>query len=450
MRIETALARATLTRVERRDPYRVYHPMTRRQLAALVPSMRWEAYFAAMGVPPPRSLNVREPAFMLEVEARLQQEGLDAWRTYLRWQLGNARAPYLSRDFQRASFEFYSAFLNGVKEERPRWKKCVSWVDRDLGEALGEAYVARFFKPEVKDGVGDMVKRIQAAMAARLREIPWMAEPTRRAALEKLGTMKNKIGYPARWRDYRALRITRGDFSGNVARGLRFETARQLGKIGRPVDRDEWQMTPPTVNAYYDAQLNDMNFPAGVLQPPLYDPRLDAAPGYGNTGSTVAHELTHGFDDEGRQFDARGNLRDWWTAADAAEFQRRTACVADQYAQYTVVDDIKINSRLTLGEDVADLGGTRLAWTAWKDATRGKALEVRDALTPEQRFFVGFAQWACENATDEAKRAHAVVDPHSPTVWRVNGVVANLPEFREAFACRAGQPMARENRCEVW
>jgi endothelin-converting enzyme/putative endopeptidase len=262
--------------------------------------------------------------------------------------------------------------------------------------------------------------------------------------------MRNKIGYPARWRDYGKLAMVRGDFAGDVARAVRFETARQLGKVGKPVDRDEWDMTPPTVNAYYNARMNDMNFPAGVLLPPLYDPRIDAAPGYGDTGGTIGHELTHGFDDEGRQYDGRGNLRDWWTPEDARAFEKQASCIVEQYAQYPIVDDVKINSRLTLGEDVADLGGLVLAYIAWEDATRGQQLEPRDGLTPPQRFFVGYAQWACENQRDEALRVRAVTNPHSPGVWRVNGLVANMPEFREAFGCKVGQPMARENACRVW
>jgi endothelin-converting enzyme/putative endopeptidase len=451
LRMETSLARATLTRVERRDPYRVTHRMTPAQVQALVPGLSWSALFAATGTPGRmKTLNVTEPAFLLELEARLEQEGLDAWRTYLRFHLVDERAPYLSRPFARTHFEFQEAFLNGVAEERPRWKKCVAWVDRDLGEALGQVFVEKVFPAKVKGEVTDMVQRIQRGMERRIRESPWMGEATKKAALEKLAAMRNKIGYPVRWRDYSRLAIQRADFSGNVARSAHFETARQLAKIGRPLDRDEWQMTPPTVNAYYDPQMNDMNFPAGVLLPPLFDPRLDLAPAYGNTGGTIGHELTHGFDDEGRQYDAHGNLRDWWTPEDGRAFQKQAACIVDQYAQYTVVDDVKINSRLTQGEDIADLGGLIVAWLAWKDATAGKELPSADGLTPEQRFFVGFAQSNCENVRPERQRLLAATDPHSPGRWRVNGVVANMPEFREAFACRAGQPGARENVCRVW
>jgi endothelin-converting enzyme/putative endopeptidase len=277
-----------------------------------------------------------------------------------------------------------------------------------------------------------------------------MGAKTKQAALTKLHTLVNKIGYPETWRDYSALEVRRGDFFGNVERAQAFEARRQLAKVGKPVDRAEWGMTPPTVNAYYNAQLNDMNFPAGILQPPLFDPTMDDAPNYGNTGATIGHELTHGFDDEGRQFDAQGNLRDWWTKKDAAEFNRRTACVVQQYSGYTVVDDVKINGRLTLGEDVADLGGTVLAYEAWKAVTANQKLEPRDGFTPDQRFFIGMAQWACSNERPETLRLLALTDPHSPNVHRVNGVVANLPEFARAFSCKPGQPMVREKPCKVW
>jgi endothelin-converting enzyme/putative endopeptidase len=304
----------------------------------------------------------------------------------------------------------------------------------------------------VKADAETLVRRVQQAMSARIDALDWMSPGTRKAAHEKLAAMRNKIGYPERWRDYSSVAVKRDDFAGNVARATTFETRRQLAKIGRPVDRGEWGMTPPSVNAYYNPSMNDMNFPAGVLLPPLWDPRIDLAPGYGNTGGTVGHELIHGFDDEGRQFDARGNLRDWWTEADAREFEKRAACVADQYARYPVVDDVKINSRLTLGEDIADLAGILLAWDAWKLATAGQALEPRDGLTPEQRFFVGNAQWACANVRPEDQRVRAVTDPHSPPEWRVNGLVPNVPEFAKAFSCRPGQPMAKPGKdvCRIW
>jgi endothelin-converting enzyme/putative endopeptidase len=279
-----------------------------------------------------------------------------------------------------------------------------------------------------------------------------MSAETKKRAMEKLGAIVNKVGYPDTWRDYSKVVVARGDFMGNIRRATVFESKRTLGKIGKPVDRTEWGMTPPTVNAYYDAQMNDINFPAGVLQPPLYDAKMDDAPNYGNTGSTIGHELTHGFDDEGRQFDAQGNLKDWWTKGDAAAFEERLKCVQDQYAEYVVVDDIRIQSKLTSGEDVADLGGTLIAYLAWQKAVAaaGRKLDPIDGFTPEQRFFIGFGQWACENARPEDQRVSAATDPHSPGKYRINGIVANLPEFAHAFSCKASQPMVREKICKIW
>jgi len=295
-----------------------------------------------------------------------------------------------------------------------------------------------------------MTKEIEAAMENEIKELPWMGEATKKKALDKLHGMLNKIGYPEKWRDYSSVKISGDDFFGNVEHASAFEFRRELAKIGKPVDHNEWQMTPPTINAYYDAQMNDINFPAGVLQPPLFDPKLDDAPNYGNTGATIGHELTHGFDDEGRQFDAKGDLKDWWTKEDATEFEKRAKCVSDQYSQYTVVDDIKINGKLTLGEDVADLGGTFLAYVAWKNATKGQDLKSMEGFTPDQRFFIGMAQWACGDERPESKRANAITNPHSPLEYRINGVVSNMPEFGKAFSCRLGEPMVRETPCKVW
>jgi endothelin-converting enzyme/putative endopeptidase len=349
-----------------------------------------------------------------------------------------------------ANFEFYSKYLRGVPEQQPRWRRCVRWTDRDLGEVLGQVFVARTFTPETKARTVAMTKEIELAMENDLKQLPWMGDETRKRALEKLHSIVNKIGYPDKWRDYGALTISATDFGGNVLRSSQFEDRRQLAKIGKPLDRTEWGMTPPTVNAYYNPQMNDINFPAGVLQPPLFDSKLDESPNYGNTGSTIGHELTHGFDDEGRQFDAEGNLKDWWTAKDGAEFDRRAKCISDQYSGYIAVDDIHINGKLTLGEDVADLGGTMLAYYAWKHATEGTPQPTLDGLTPDQRYFVGMAQWACGEVRPEMKRERALTDPHSPLEYRVNGVVSNMPEFAHAYGCKAGQSMVRENACRVW
>ena len=450
MAIETTLAKASLTRVDRRDPYKLFHKLDRAQLRALTPAFAWDAYLREQGLDGVKLANVTEPDFYEALDGLIASESLDAWKTYLRWHVVHARAPYLSKAFVDADFDFYRRTLRGVNEQQPRWKRCVQWVDRDLGEALGQVFVAKTFSPETKAKTVEMTSLVEQAMADEVRELPWMSETTKKRALEKLGKVVNKVGYPDAWRDYSALSISRGDFLGNVTRSTVFESKRQLAKIGKPVDRGEWGMTPPTVNAYYNPQMNDINFPAGVLQPPLYDPRLDDAPSYGNTGSTIGHELTHGFDDEGRQFDAQGNLKDWWTKEDAASFSERLQCVRDQYARYVVVDDIKINSELTSGEDVADLGGTLLAYLAWKKAVAGQKLEPRDGFTPEQRFFIGFAQWACENDRPENLRLRAAVDPHSPGKYRINGIVSNLAEFGQAFACKAGEPMVRDTMCKVW
>ena len=326
----------------------------------------------------------------------------------------------------------------------------MGWVDRQLGEALGQEFVKRAFSDDMKKRTMEMTKLIEQAMQDDLEQLTWMSPETKKQALEKLHSVVNKVGYPDKWRDYSSVTIKPDDFLGNVQRAATFESHRQLGKIGKPLDRGEWGMTPPTVNAYYNPQMNDINFPAGVLEPPLYDIKIDDAPNYGNTGSTIGHELTHGFDDEGRQFDAKGNLRDWWTKEDGEQFEKRAQCVVDQYAQYIIVDDIKINSKLTEGEDVADLGGTILAYVAWKAATKSQTLENREGFTPDQRFFIGLAQWACENERDENLRVNAVTNPHSPGKYRINGVVINMPEFQQAFSCKAGQPMVRENRCRVW
>jgi putative endopeptidase len=450
MRMETALAKASLTRVERRDPANVYHKQTREQLAALAPTFAWDAYFAAAGLPPVRALNVAEPAFFQALDDLLRREQPAAWRTYLRWHLVRARAGALASPFEQESFAFNRGYLGGVQELAPRWKRCVQAVDHFLGEALGQAYVARTFSPADKQRTLKMVEEIERAMQADIEQIAWMSAATRQQALRKLHSVANKIGYPDRWRDYGAIRILPRDHAGNTARAVEFEQRRQLAKIGKPVDRGEWGMTPPTVNAYYNPQTNDINFPAGILQPPLFDPRLDDAPNYGDTGSTIGHELTHGFDDEGRKFDALGNLRDWWSAEDGKEFERRAACVSDQYSQYTIIDDIKINGKLTLGEDVADVGGAILAFNAWREATRGRQLQPIDGFSPEQRFFIGYGQQWCTNERDAQKRLRATTDAHSPARYRTNGVVANMPEFARAFACKPGQPLAPEKICRVW
>ncbi|GAC1659712.1 MAG: M13 family metallopeptidase [Acidobacteriaceae bacterium] len=452
MKLETALAATHWTRVERRDPYKLKNKMSPAELSKLTPNFDWNAYIRVAGAPNFETVNVSTPKFLQELNTQLVGTPMDVWKAYLRFHLANAWAEYLSAPFVQENYAFNRAYLRGAKEDRPRWKKCVQWVDDQLGEALGQAFVARTFSPALKADTEDMTKRIENAMHQRIEQLDWMSPETKQQAIAKLQTIRNKVGYPDKWRDYSSVAISRHDFADDVRNATVFESRRELNKIGKPVDRSEWGMTPPTVNAYYNPQMNDINFPAGVLQPPLYDAKIDAAPNYGNTGSTIGHELTHGFDDEGRQFDAKGNLKDWWTKHDADEFTRRADCVVDQYAKYVVVDDIHINSKLTEGEDVADLGGTILAYIAWQDAVQGKQLEERDGLTPNQRFFVGLAQWACENDRPENLRVSAATDPHSPGKYRINGVVVNMPEFAKAFSCKAGDALVKpaDKVCRIW
>jgi endothelin-converting enzyme/putative endopeptidase len=450
LKIETALAKASLTRVERRDPHNTYHMETIAELEKLAPSIDWLEYFKVQGAPDVAKLNVSQPEFMKAVEAELTAEDISALRGYLRFHLLSAAAPYLAHPFEQASFDFYSKTLRGVPAMPPRWKTCTRAVDRNLGEALGQEFVRRTFSAETKAKTQLMTEQIETAMQHEIENLDWMSPDTKAEALRKLHAIRNKIGYPEKWRDYTALEVKPGDYFGDVQRSHRFEDTRQWQKLGKPVDLNEWGMTPPTVNAYFNPQMNDINFPAGVLQPPLYDPKEDDAPNYGNTGATIGHELTHAFDDEGRQFDARGNLRDWWTPADAKGFEDRINCVRDQYAGFVIVDDIHINSKLTSGEDVADIGGTLLAYIAWKKQTQGQTLTNADSFTPDQRFFVGMAQWACENERPENLRVNALTNPHSPGYARINGVVSNMPEFQKAFNCKAGQPMVHVPTCRVW
>jgi putative endopeptidase len=450
MEIETALARASLTRVDKRDPYKLFHKVDLKSLRAMAPDFDWDAYLKSVGVGGLDSFNVTEPAFYAEVENQLRSDDLDDIKTYLRWHVANTASPLLSSAFVNENFDFFSKTLRGVPQLRPRWKRCVTLVDRQLGEALGQEFVRRTFGPGLKASTVRMATQIEDAMATDIEQLDWMSPATKAQALAKLKAIVNKIGYPDKWRDYSAVAVKRGDFFGNVERATRFEARRDLAKIGKPLDRGEWGMTPPTVNAYFNPQMNDINFPAGVLQPPLYDPKMDDAPNYGNTGGTIGHELTHGFDDQGRQFDAKGNLKDWWSESDGKAFVERAQCIVDQYSHYTIVDDIKINGKLTNGEDIADLGGLVLAWMAWKAETAGKSLDARDGFSPERRFFIGYAQWACENDRPENLRVKALTDPHSPGKYRVNGLMVNMPEFQRAFSCKAEQPMVSANRCRIW
>jgi putative endopeptidase len=450
LRLETALAEASQSRVERRNPDNLYHPMTLAELAKSSPDFGWDAFFRESGAAPPARLNVASPRYVKALGRLIKSEDLAAWKAYLTWHVTSAKARQLSAAFVNQDFAFYGKTLQGKEALAPRWKRCTQQVDEGIGEALGRVYVEKFFPPAAKERAKHMVLAIQSAMDREIGLLPWMSDATKARAREKLHAMANKIGYPDRWRDYSKLEIKPGDALGNFERAEAVEYRRELAKIGQPVDRGEWSMTPSTVNAYYDPQLNDMNFPAAVLQPPLFDARADDAPNYGNTGATIGHELTHGFDDEGRRFDGAGNLRDWWTPKDGKEFDGRVACVSSQYSGYTIIDDIKINGKLTAGEDVADLGGLLIAYVAWQEARPGQPDQPIDGLTPAQRFFVGYGQSWCTNEREERKRMRATVDPHSPERYRANGVVSNLSEFQRAFACKADAPMVRKQRCRVW
>jgi putative endopeptidase len=452
LEIETALAKASLTVVQRRDPASLYHKLPVTELAAMNPTFAWNRYLRTTDTPRVQSLNVAVPDFFKGLETVLQQQELPAIKTYLRWHLVHSLAPMLPTTFVNENFDFYGKRLSGQKELRARWKRCVQSTDANLGEALGQIYVERTFGAEGKARTLRMVKDIEAAMERDLRQISWMSDTTRQRALEKLHAVANKIGYPDKWRDYSRFEVVRGDALGNFMRGAEFESHRQIAKIGKPVDRGEWGMTPPTVNAYYNPQMNDINFPAGILQPPFYDNNMDDAVNYGDAGGIIGHELTHGFDDEGSQFDAKGNLDNWWTEADRKEFDQRTSCVADEYDKFVAVGDVHVNGKLTLGENVADLGGLKLAFMALMDRMQEGNGQVKpvDGFTPEQRFFISYGQGWCENYTDEALRLLAQTNPHAPTKYRVNGVVVNLPEFQKAFNCKAGQVMVPAKRCAVW
>ena len=451
MNIETALAKSSQDRVTRRNANNLNHPDTVDGLKKLAPSFDWARYFERSGAPKFTNLNIGNPEFVKGLEQVLTSTSLDDLKTYLSWHVLHGAAPMLSAAFVNENFEFYGKFLTGAKELQPRWKRCVARVDADLGEALGQKYVELAFAGESKTRMMELVKNLRTAMERDIQQIDWMTPDTKKRALEKLNAVTDKIGYPEKWRDYSKVKIARNDALGNFFRAEEFATQRVYDKIGKAPDPKEWSMTPPTVNAYYSPQQNNINFPAGILQPPFFDAKIDDAVNYGGIGAVIGHELTHGFDDSGRRFDAEGNLRDWWTPADAKAFDERADCVANQYGSYVAVDDVKLNGKLTLGENVADNGGLRIAYMALMEASKGKKPTSVDGLTPEQRFFLGWGQVWCSHMTPQAARLQAQTDPHSPGEFRVNGVVSNMPEFQKAFGCKVGQPMVRSDKaCRVW
>ncbi len=455
LQIETGLAKGALDLVSRRNPENTYHKLTEQEFADIAPAFDWRRYFVDMGAPPIQSLNVREPEFFKQMQALFEKTSLEQWKTYMQWHVLHSAAPLLSAAFVNENFDFYGRTLSGTQELRPRWKRCVSYTDGDLGEALGQKYVDRTFGVEGKQRTLMMVHEIEQAMSRDLQQLTWMTPETKQKALVKLHEVTNKIGYPDKWRDYSSVNIARDDAFGNDLRATEFEVHRQIAKIGKPVDRSEWTMTPPTVNAYYNPEENNINFPAGILQPPFYDNHIDDAVNYGAIGAVVGHELTHGFDDQGRRFDGQGNMRNWWQPEDAKAFEERASCLVNEYSSFVPVDDVHLNGKLTLGENTADNGGLRLSYMALmakmsleKSSTPEQS--KIDGFTPEQRFFLGWGQTWCQNVRDAEALRLARTDPHSPGRFRANGVVQNMPEFQKAFGCQAGQPMVRKPECRVW
>jgi putative endopeptidase len=453
LRIETSLAKASMDRTARRDPKNRDHKMSRDAAEQLAPNFYLERYFTDINAPSFSELNVVNPDFFKQVNSVVESESLDSLKTYVSWHMLDASAPWLSQPFVDANFKMRQA-LTGQKEIQARWKRCVSATDRALGEALGQRYVELTFGPEGKQRMLKMVDALEKSLDDDIQSLPWMTPETKKQAKIKLEAIRNKIGYPDQWRDYTKLTVVRGDLLGNYFRANDFESKRDIAKISKPLDRKEWGMTPPTVNAYYNPPVNEIVFPAGILQPPFFDKKMDDAVNFGGIGLVIGHELTHGFDDQGRKYDPQGNLRDWWTEQDGKEFEKRVSCIADEYSGFTAVDDLKLNGRLTLGENTADNGGARISYNALEhviaEDKTGKAAKPIDGFTPEQRFFLGFARVWCEKQRPEFARMRVSVDPHSPGKYRVDGVVENMPEFQKAWGCKAGQPMVAANACRVW
>jgi endothelin-converting enzyme/putative endopeptidase len=455
MELETALAKISMDVTSRREPKAIYHPMTVAQLAELTPGIDWVEFFARTGTPPFTELNVVNPEFFEGLQALLESTDLETIKTYLRWQLVYKVPLYaLPAALDDEQFNFFGRQLHGLQQQPDRWKRCAQATEGALGEAVGEAYVKAYFPPENKEKTVQMVKDIEGAMDQELDTLSWMSPETRLKAKEKLRTVADKIGYPDRWRDYSSLKIVRGDALGNATRAVEFENRRELKKIGQPVDRGEWIVPPTTVDAYYSASKNDINFPAGILQSPFFAEGATDAENYGHIGSIVGHELTHGFDDQGRKFDAYGNLSDWWTAEDAKKYESMTDCEVKEYDSFTAIDDLKVNGKLTLGENTADNGGLRLALVALQDDAKRKGIDlnVKDdsGFTPLQQFFLAYGQNWCGTNRPEQVRLQVQTNPHSPREFRLKGAVQNMPEFGQAFGCKAGQPMMPVNACRVW
>ncbi|SFS21028.1 putative endopeptidase [Granulicella pectinivorans] len=457
LRIETALAQGSMARVDLRDPAKRYHIMTIAETEALSPDYKWSEYLKGMHVSAP-TMNVSSPGYVKTVNTVLETEDLAAIKHYMRWHALHNAAATLSQNFIDEDFNFFSATLAGQKEQTPRWKRCSRRTDAALGEAVGQDWVKQYFPPSAKDNMEKLVAALERAMAEDIRTIGWMSDETKVEAKKKLDAFKDKIGYPEHWRDYSKLTVKRDDFLGNVERNGIFERERNLKKLGQPVDEKEWGMTPPTVNAYYQPSMNDINFPAGILQPPFYDNSIDPAVNFGGIGVVIGHEMTHGFDDQGAKYGPTGNVKDWWTPADKKNFNERTDCEVKEYSGFKVAEGQNLNGKLTLGENTADNGGIRIAFQALQEtiakspqtALAGYTDGKRDGFTPEQRFFISFGQIWCGASTEQSARMLAKTDPHSSGEWRVKGTVQNFEEFGKAFGCKVGQPMMPANACRVW
>ncbi len=452
--LETKIAEASMDRVLRRDPKNIDHKMTVAELEKLAPEIDFPRYFELVGSVKLDSLNVGNPEYFRQLSAMLVSEPIEHWKTYLRWRIVKSSAPLLSKPFVDENFEFQGKYLSGQKEIEARWKRCVSMTDAELGEALGPLYIAKAFPKKAEARMDVLVAAIEKSMGKDIQSLEWMSPETKKAAEEKLGKVSNKIGYPIKWKNYSTVVIKRNDFVGNVRAANIFEEKRDLAKLGKPVDKNEWNMTPPTVNAYYDQSENNINFPAGILQPPFFSAKVDDPVNYGGIGVVIGHELTHGFDDQGRKFDGDGNLTNWWGPNDGREFEKRAQCVADEYSSFVSVKDDKgevhLNGKLTLGENTADNGGLKLAFMSMAGQPDYNNDQKIDGFTPAQRFFIGFAQVWCENVSPQRARELALIDPHSPGKFRVIGVVQNSPEFPNAFGCKKGDAMVPAKACHVW
>ena len=450
LRLETSMAEAMPTREQRRDPTTQYHKITLAQLEGLVPSWPWRKYFLALAVPSVADVDATSPDYVQKMTRVWLALGPEERKAYLRWQVLHAMAGAMPARFIEEDFHFYGTVLRGVKEMQPRWKRCAQLTNDALGEAVGKVFVAEHFPSSEKERVLAQIRSIQAALRNDISKLSWMSDVTRQEALRKLEVFRVKVGYPNRWRDFTGLEVRSNDALGNAMRANRFEFARQVRKIGKTVDRDEWLSLPQDVDGYQSAALVEIVFTAGLLQPPFFDRTMDDAVNFGAIGRAMGHEFTHGFDDHGRKFDEHGNLRDWWTPEDGTHFEESARCFVDEYSQFVVVDDKRLNGQLTLGENLADNGGLRLAYAALQNQVAGRPLQNSDGLSPEQRFFLAFAETQCGNVTDQTARNRLLTDPHSPGRWRVNGTVRNMPEFQKAFACKATDPMVSPHPCRVW